>query len=106
AEAEKESRLKEMESDLGEQIAMVQTSEQQLTAYAQGLIAQRESAWNAGLSGYRAGKQDYQALLGSYNDTLRLAMDRERTLAEHEAAPARIERLIRERLDCTTRGVR
>jgi hypothetical protein len=50
------------------------------------------------LSGYRAGKQDYQALLGSYNDTLRLAMDRERTLAEHEAAVARIERLIGEEL--------
>jgi cobalt-zinc-cadmium efflux system outer membrane protein len=98
AEAEKESRLKEMESDLGEQIAIVQTSEQQLTVYDQGLIPQSESALNAGLSGYRAGKQDYQGLLGSYNDTLRLAMDRERTLAEHEAAVARIERLIGEEL--------
>ena len=60
AEAEKESRLKEMESDLGEQIAIVQASEQQLTVYDQGLIPQSESALNAGLSGYRAGKQDYQ----------------------------------------------
>jgi len=96
--AEKESRLKQMESDLGEQIAIVQTSEQQLTVYEQGLIPQSESALNAGLAGYRAGKQDYQGLLGSYNDTLRLAMDRERTLAEHEAAIARIERLVGEEL--------
>ena len=94
AEAEKESRLKQMESDLGEQLTIVQTSEQQLTVYDQGLIPQSESALNAGLAGYRAGKQDYQGLLGSYNDTLRLAMDRERTLAEHEAAIAQIERLI------------
>jgi len=98
AEAEKESRLKQMEADLGEQVAIVQTSEQQLTIYEQGLIPQSESALNAGLVGYRAGKQDYQGVLGSYNDTLRLAMDRERTLAEHEAAMAQIERLIGEEL--------
>jgi outer membrane protein, heavy metal efflux system len=98
SEAEKESRLKQMESDLGEQIAVVQTSEQQLTVYEQGLIPQSESALSAGLAGYQVGKQDYQGLLGSYNDTLRLTMDRERTLAEHEAAIAQIERLIGEEL--------
>jgi cobalt-zinc-cadmium efflux system outer membrane protein len=98
AQAEKESRLNQMESDLGEQFVIAQTSEQQLTVYDQGLIPQSESALNAGLAGYRAGKQDYQGLLGSYNDTLRLTMDRERTLAENEAAVARIERLIGEEL--------
>jgi outer membrane protein, heavy metal efflux system len=98
AEAEKESRLNQMESDLGEQLAIVQTSNEQLTVYEQGLIPQSESALNAGLAGYRAGKQEYQGLLGSYNDTLRLAMDRERTLAEHEGAIAQIERLIGEEL--------
>jgi outer membrane protein, heavy metal efflux system len=98
SEAEKESRLKQMESDLGEQIAVVQASEQELTVYEQGLIPQSESALSAGLAGYQAGKQDYQGLLGSYNDTLRLTMDRERTLAEHEAAIAQIERLIGEEL--------
>jgi cobalt-zinc-cadmium efflux system outer membrane protein len=98
AEAEKESRLNQMESDLGEQLTIVQTSEQQLTVYDQGLIPQSESALNAGLAGYQAGKQDYQGLLGSFNDTLRLTMDRERTLAEHEAAIAQIERLIGEEL--------
>ena len=98
SEAEKESRLKQMESDLGEQIAIVQASEQQLTVYEQGLIPQSESALNAGLVGYHAGKQDYQGLLGAYGDALRLVMDRERTLAEHEAAIAQIERLIGEEL--------
>jgi len=98
AEAEKESRLKQMESARGEQIALVRTSNEQLTVYEQGLIPQSEAALNAGLAGYRAGKQDYQGLLGTYNDTLRLAMDRERTLAEHETAVAQIERLIGEEL--------
>jgi outer membrane protein TolC len=98
SEAEKEARLKQMESDLGEQIAIAQTSEQQLTVYEQGLIPQSESALNAGLAGYRAGKQDYQGLIASYNDTLRLAMDRERALVEHETAVAQIERLIGEEL--------
>jgi len=98
SEAEKEARLKQMESDLGEQIAIAETSEQQITVYEQGLIPQSESALNAGLAGYRAGKQDYQELIASYNDTLRLAMDRERALAEHETAVAQIERLIGEEL--------
>ena len=97
-EAEKESRLKQMESDLGEQLAIVQTSEQQLKVYDEGLLPQSEAALNAGLAGYRAGKQEYQGLLASFADTLSLSMDRERVLAEHEAAMARIEGLIGEEL--------
>ena len=98
AEAEKESRLKQMESDLGEQLAVVQATEQQLKVYEEGLIPQSEAALNAGLAGYRAGKQEYQGLLASFSDTLQLAIGRERTLAEHEAAIARIEGLIGEEL--------
>jgi outer membrane protein TolC len=99
SEAEKESRLKQMGSDLGEQLAIVQTSEQQLKVYEEGLIPQSEAALNAGLAGYRAGgKQEYQGLLASFADTLQLSIDREHTLAEHEAAIARIEGLIGEEL--------
>ena len=98
ANAEKESRLKQMERDLGEQIAIVQASEQQLKVYDDGLIPQSEAALNAGLAGYRAGKQEYQGLLTSFSDTLQLAIERERTLAEHESAIARIEALIGEEL--------
>jgi len=94
SQAEKESRLKQMESDLGEQIAIVQATEQQLNVYEQGLIPQSEAALNAGLAGYRAGKQEYQGLLASFADTLQLSIERERTLAEHESAIARIEGLI------------
>ena len=98
AEAEKESQVKQMEGDLGEQIAVVQTSEQQLKVYDDGLIPQSEAALDAGLAGYRAGKQEYQGLLASFNDTLQLAIERERTVAEHESAIARIEALIGEEL--------
>ena len=98
ANAEKESRLKQMERDLGEQIAIVQTSDQQLKVYDDGLIPQSEAALNAGLAGYRAGKQEYQGLLASFSDTLKLAIERERMLAEHESAIARIEALIGEEL--------
>jgi outer membrane protein TolC len=98
AESEKQARLKQMESDLGEQIASAQTSEQQLKVYDDGLIPQSEAALNAGLAGYGAGKQEYQGLLASFTDTLQLAIERERTLAEHEAAIARIEGLIGEEL--------
>lgn len=98
AESEKQARLKQMESDLGEQIAVAQASEQQLKVYDEGLIPQSHAALNAGLAGYSAGKQDYQALLSSFADTLQLAIERERTLAEHESAIARIEALIGEEL--------
>ena len=98
AESEKQARLKQMEGDLGEQIAIAQTSEQQLKVYDDGLIPQSEAALNAGLAGYSAGKQEYQGLLASFTDTLQLAIERERTLAEHEFAVARIEALIGEEL--------
>ncbi len=95
-QAEKESRLNQMESDLGEEIAIVRTAEQQLKVYDQGLVPQSEAALNAGLAEYRAGKPDYQGLLASFAETLQLALERERALAEHESAIARIEGLIGE----------
>lgn len=98
AQAERQARLNQTESDLGEQIAIAQTSEQQLKVYEEGLIPQSEAALNAGLAGYRAGKQEYQGLLASFTDTLQLAIERERTLAEHESAIARIEGLIGEEI--------
>jgi cobalt-zinc-cadmium efflux system outer membrane protein len=98
AESEKQARLRQMESDLGEQIAIAQASEQQLKVYDDGLIPQSEAALNAGLAGFRAGKQEYQGLLASFADTLQLAIERERTLVEHESALARIENLIGEEL--------
>jgi cobalt-zinc-cadmium efflux system outer membrane protein len=98
AQAEKESRLKQMEAELGVQIATVETSETQLKVYDDGLIPQSEAALNAGLAGYRAGKQEYQGLLSSFADTLQLGIERERVLAEHESAIARIEGLIGEEL--------
>lgn len=98
AEAEKESKLKQMESDLGEQLAIVRSSEQQLKVYDEGLLPQSEAALDAGMAGYRAGKQEYQGLLASFSDKLELSIERERTLLEHEAAMARIERLIGEEL--------
>lgn len=98
AEAQTASRLAQMEADLGEQLAIVGTSEQQLKIYEQGLIPQSEAALEAGIAGYRAGKQEYQGLLASFADTLELSVERERTLAEHESAIARIESLIGEEL--------
>ncbi len=98
AESQKQARLKQMEGDLGEQVSIVQTSGQQLKVYDDGLIPQSEAALNAGLAGYSAGKQEYQGLLASFNDTLQLAIERERTLAEHESAIARIEGLVGEEL--------
>jgi outer membrane protein TolC len=94
AESEKQARLKQMESGLGEQIAMAQASEQQLKVYDDGLIPQSQAALAAALAGYSAGKQEYQGLLASFSETLQLAIEREQMLTQHESAIARIEALI------------
>jgi outer membrane protein TolC len=98
AEAEQAAVLRSAQSALDEQIAIVENTDQQLAIYDQGLIPQTQAAFQAGLAGYRSGKQEYQGLLSSYADTLRLSIEYLRTVAEHEIAIARIERLTGEEL--------
>ena len=96
--AEKQARLNQMQSDLGEQIAVARAAEEQMRIYDGGLIPQSEAALRAALTQYSAGKQEYQGLLAAFTDTLQLAIERERIVAEHESAIARIEGLVGEEL--------
>jgi cobalt-zinc-cadmium efflux system outer membrane protein len=93
-EAMQAAQLRQLQGELEEELAMLQTTENQLLIYRDGLIPQSEAAFNTGMTGYRTGRQEYQALLASYSDTLRLGIDYQQVLAEHEATIARIERLI------------
>lgn len=93
-EAAQEAQRRQIQGELEAEIATLRATEQQLQIYRAGLIPQSETAFNAGMAGYRAGRQDYQSLLASYSDTLRLGIAYQELLAEHEITLARIERLI------------
>jgi hypothetical protein len=47
----------------------------------------------AGLAAYQSNRQDFQALLASFLDVLKLDEEYWQTLAEHETALAQIEQL-------------
>lgn len=93
-ELQEQAQLTQLQGDTAEQLAAIHTTEEQLKIYREGLVPQSESAFNAGMAGYRAGRQEYQSLLASYSDTLRLGIEYQQLLADHEIALAHMERLI------------
>jgi cobalt-zinc-cadmium efflux system outer membrane protein len=93
-ELQRQAQLKQLQGEVAEQLAAIHTTEDQLKIYQEGLVPQSEAAFNAGMAGYRAGRQEYQSLLSSYSDTLKLGIEYQQLIAEHEIALARVERLI------------
>ncbi|MGH9470502.1 MAG: TolC family protein [Terriglobia bacterium] len=69
------------------------TSARVLTIYRQGLIPQATATFKAGLAAYETGREDFQTLLGSFEDVLNLEIEYWQTLAQHETALAQLERL-------------
>ena len=93
-ELQRLAQLKQLQGEIAEQLATIHALEDQLTIYREGLIPQSEASFNSGMAGYRAGRQEYQGLLASYSDTLRLEIEYQQLVAEHELALAHLERLI------------
>jgi outer membrane protein TolC len=92
-EATQIARHRQLQGELDQELEMLRTVRDQLRIYRDGLTPQSEAAFNTGMAGYRTGRQEYQALLASYSDTLRLGIEYQQLLAEHEITIARIERL-------------
>jgi outer membrane protein, heavy metal efflux system len=92
-EATQTAQHRQLQGELEQELAMLSTIRDQLRIYREGLTPQSEAAFNTGLTAYRTGKQEYQALLSSYSDTLRLAIEYQQLISEHEITIARIERL-------------
>lgn len=91
---QRQAWLKQLQGAVGEQLAAIHSMEDQLKIYREGLLPQSDSAFNAGMAGYQAGRQEYQSLLASYSDTLRLGIEYQQLVADHEIALAHLERLI------------
>ena len=79
--------------DLRDQLAAAESASRLLAIYRGGLLPQASAAFDAVLAAYRVGRQDFTTLLASFSDLLKLDIEYWNTLAEHETALARIERV-------------
>src|SRR6266487_2268718 len=61
--------------------------------YREGLIPQARAELEAGMAAYQSNRQDFQALLASFLDVLKLDEEYWQTLSEHETALAQMEEL-------------
>ena len=93
AKAEYDAVQRALEGEIQKQIVFARNSEEQLNIYGDGLIPQSEATLRASISGYQNGKQDFETLLSAFNDVVRLKIEYQQQLAEHESAVARLERL-------------
>ena len=93
AKAEYDAAQRTLESEIQKQIVSARNSEEQLKIYGEGLIPQSEATLRASISGYQNGKQDFETLLSAFNDVVRLKIEYQQQLVEHESAVARLERL-------------
>ena len=76
---------------LRQQFVTAEKSADLLKIYREGLIPQARAELQAGMAAYQSNRQDFQALLASFLDVLKLDEEYWRTLAEHETALAQME---------------
>jgi outer membrane protein, heavy metal efflux system len=90
---EYEAQIQQTYFEVKDQYLAADTSAKVLKIYREGLIPQATATFQAGLAAYQAGHEDFQSLLDSFLDVLNLDQEYWRTLADHESALARLERL-------------
>lgn len=100
AEIEKDRSLSELEAQSQEVSAMLRreyaAAEQSaalLKIYREALLPQAKAELQAGFAAYQSSRQDFQALLASFLDVLKLDEEYWETLSEHETALGQIEEL-------------
>ncbi|HLJ15205.1 MAG TPA: TolC family protein [Bryobacteraceae bacterium] len=88
-----ESEVQQAYFEVRDQFIAADTAAQLLKIYREGSIPQAMATYQAGLASYESGKQDFETLLSAFLDVLHYDEEYWKTLAGHEAALARIERL-------------
>jgi cobalt-zinc-cadmium efflux system outer membrane protein len=91
AKSEQEAQTQQVAFQLRQQFLAAEKSAQLLKIYREGLIPQARAELQAGMAAYQSNRQDFQALLASFLDVLKLDEEYWQTLSEHEAALAQIE---------------
>jgi outer membrane protein TolC len=93
AQSELEAQSQEVSSTLRQQYVTVEKSAELLKIYRDGLLPQAKAELQAGFAAYESNRQDFQALLASFLDVLKLDEEYWQSLSEHEAALGQIEEL-------------
>jgi outer membrane protein TolC len=93
AKSEHEAQSQQVAFDLRQQFLRWEKSAQLLKLYRDGLIPQAHAEWRAGMAAYQSNRQDFQALLASFLDVLKLDEEYWQTLSEHETALAQMEQI-------------
>lgn len=93
AQSELEAQSQEVSSALRQQYVAVEKSAELLKIYRDGLVPQAKAELQAGFAAYESNRQDFQTLLASFLDVLKLDEEYWQSLSEHEAALGLIEEL-------------
>jgi outer membrane protein TolC len=91
AKSEYEMQSQQTAFQLRQQFLTAEKSAELLKIYRQGLIPQARAELQAGMAAYQSNRQDFQALLASFLDVLKLDEEYWQTLSEHETALAQLE---------------
>ena len=93
AQSELEAQSQGISSTLRQEYAVAEQSAELLKIYRDGLLPQARAELQAGFAAYQSNRQDFQALLASFLDVLKLDEEYWQTLSEHEAAMGQMEEL-------------
>ena len=93
AKSEYEVQSQQTAFHLRQQYVTAEKSAELLKIYREGLIPQARAELQAGMAAYQSNRQDFQALLASFLDVLKLDEEYWQTLSEHETALAQMEEL-------------
>jgi len=91
AKSEYEMQSQQTAFQLRQQFLGAAKSTELLKIYREGLIPQARAELQAGMAAYQSNRQDFQALLASFLDVLKLDEEYWQTLSEHETALAQME---------------
>ncbi len=91
--SEYEAQSQQVAFELRTEYETAQKTAELLKVYREGLLPQARAEFQAGVAAYQNNRQDFQALLASFLDVLRLDEEYWQRAAEHETALARLEEL-------------
>jgi outer membrane protein, heavy metal efflux system len=91
SKSESETVAQQIAAGLREEYVSVEKSAELLKIYRDGLLPQARAELQAGLGDYQSNREDFQALLASFLDVLKLDEEYWQTLSEHETSLAQIE---------------
>jgi outer membrane protein, heavy metal efflux system len=91
--SEYEVQTQQVAFELQTEYETVQKTAELMKIYREGLLPQARAEFEAGVAAYQNNRQDFQALLTSFLDVLRLDEEYWQSTAERETALARLEQL-------------